>query len=108
MGTETFIIAATAFITFLSTVLGTLWHLRRGNSDDMTKFRADLFLMIESLRDETEALRARVSGLEKQVDDKTKEIDRLELTIARINLYLLKEHGIDLVKIFGDILDASN
>lgn len=107
MGTEALIVAATAFITFLSTVLGTWWHWKRGSSDDMAKFRADLFQMIDSLKEETQSLRARVSDLEKQVDDKSAEIDRLELTLARINLYLLKEHGIDLEKIFGEILGAS-
>jgi hypothetical protein len=88
--------------TFVTALVGSLISWRRGRSDDMAQFRADLFKMNESLRLELGSLRDRIRTLETEVHQKTLTILDLETHMAKIRRVILDKFGHDV----DDLMDV--
>jgi len=85
-----------ALLTFITALITSMVSWRRGRSDDMAQFRADLFKMNESLKDELSELKDRVRSLETEIHEKTLTILNLETHIAKIRRVILNKIGHDL------------
>jgi uncharacterized protein YlxW (UPF0749 family) len=102
MENSTWIAIISSLGVFAAAGVAALVQWRGSANDDMSKFRADLFKMNDSLRNEITDLRSRVGALEHDIHDKTREILDLTHRIAKIRIAVLSKFSVDIDDLMED------